>query len=46
MINRHRKLSHSLQRKRIINRQKLKINNRRNAQFMSESTSAIQSNDT
>lgn len=45
MINRHRKLSHSLQRKRIINRQKLKINNRRNAQFISESSSTTQSSE-
>ena len=39
MVNRIRKTSHSLQRKRLINRQKQKLSGRRHSQFIQDSIS-------
>lgn len=40
MLNRNRKLSHALQRKRLSVRLKHKVNSRRHVQFLQESTAS------
>jgi hypothetical protein len=43
MVNRHRKISHSTQRKRIMQRQKSKVHARRHTQFILEQNEASNS---